>query len=70
MKINNLINPVNLALLFATPLGCSIWVASNNIAIGIGLVIVTIGIYLSIVRGDWVKNNKASRKYKKINQNR
>ena len=58
MKTNKSVNSTNLTLLFATPLGCSIWVASNNVAIGIGLAVVTIGVYLSILRGDWAKNDK------------
>ena len=58
MKTNKSVNPTNLALLFATPLACSIWVASNNMAIGIGLALVTIGAYLSILRGDWARNDK------------
>jgi hypothetical protein len=63
MKTNKSVNPTNLALLFATPLGCSIWVASNNIAIGIGLSVVIIGVYLSIVRGDWMKSDKTDGKH-------
>lgn len=62
MKTNKSVNPTNLALLFATPLGCALWVASNNLAIGIGLSIVIIGVYVSIVRGYWMKSDKADSK--------
>lgn len=61
MKTKKSVNPAPLALLFAIPLGCSIWVASNNIAIGASLAVVIIGVYISIIRGDWInKDDKNS----------
>lgn len=40
-------------VIFAASLGGSIWVASSNLAIALGLAVITIGVFLSIVRGDW-----------------